>query len=95
MYKDFTKFINKGKERLFNDSLINVIVTEIKLKSRELNEYMILPRNCNQGILYNGEFYEKSNMIINMLSAKSLIQAKKLVKEGSEVDFKNTFEIKE
>lgn len=65
--KNISKFINKAKELRFNDALMNVVITEIRLKSGVLNEEMILPRSSNKGLYYNGEFYEQSAMIKDLL----------------------------
>ena len=88
-YIDFAKFINKSHERRFNDTLMKLIIIEIQLKSFDFNEEMILPRYFNKSTTYNGEVYERSGIIKEMLNKKALEQAKKLVKKGSEINFKN------
>lgn len=73
---------------------MRVLITEIKLKSGEINEEMILPRYYNKGIAYNGEFYKKSAMIKDLLPQKALIEIKTLTVAGSALDFETDAEIK-
>jgi hypothetical protein len=68
---------------------MKLIIIEIQLKSFDFNEEMILPRYFNKSTTYNGEVYERSGIIKEMLNKKALEQAKKLVKKGSEINFKN------
>ena len=89
MYEALAKFINRPKERPFNDALMRVVSVEIKLKSCDLNEEMILPRYYNKGILYNGERYEQSAMIKDLLPKKALEQLKELICQGAKMEFEN------
>ena len=91
--KNISKFINKAQEQRFNDALMNVVITEIRLKSGILNEEMILPCN-NKGIYYNGEFYEQSAMIKDLVPQKALLELKALVETGSKLNFENKQQIK-
>ena len=88
-YKDFAKFINKSHERIFNETVIRIIITEIQLKSGEFNEEMIVPRYFNKSTFYHGEEYKYSAKIKDLLNKKAIIQAKELVKIGSSIDFKS------
>ena len=89
-YKDLAKFINKSHERIFNDSLMRLVIVEIKLKSFDFNENMILPRYFNKSVEYEGEIYLRSAFIKDLLSKKAIIQTKELIKKGSQIDFKTT-----
>lgn len=94
MYNNFSKFINKAQERIFNDCLINVVVLEIQLKSKEINKEMILPRYYNKSIVYNGQVYDRSAMIKDLVPKKALEELKALIIVGSETDFENKTQIK-
>ena len=83
MYNELSNFINKSHERRFNDSVMRMIIIEIKLKSGEFNEEMILPRYFNKPTVYNGEVYERSVAIKDYMPKKAIVQAKALVKKGS------------
>ena len=48
-YNDLAKFINKSHERRFNDALMKLVIVEIKLKSFDFNENIILP-TCRKWI---------------------------------------------
>ena len=87
MYTDLAKFINNAKERIFNDTLMKLVGIEIKLKSGNLNEEIILPRYYDKGIWYNGEYLERCGMIKNILPRKALEQLKELVRMGAKIDF--------
>ena len=89
-YNDLAKFINKSHERRFNDALMRLVIVEIKLKSFDFNENMILPRYFNKSVEYEGEIYLRSAFIKDLLSKKAIIQTKELRKKGSQIDFKNT-----
>lgn len=89
-YNDLAKFINKSHERRFNDALMKLVIVEIKLKSFDFNENMILPRDFNKSVEYEGEIYLRSAFIKDLLSKKAIIQTKELIKKGSQIDFKNT-----
>lgn len=93
-YSDFAAFINKSHERVFNDSIMRLIIIEIKLKSCDFNEQMILPRYFSGDTTYKGEVYKKTASIEDLLSKKAVQQAKELVKNGSSINFKNTNEIR-
>lgn len=67
MYDNLAKFINRANERVFNDSLMRVVVVEIKLKSGQINEEMILPRCYNKAIVYDGETYNKCAQIKDLI----------------------------
>lgn len=86
-YVDFAKFINKSHERVFNDTVMRIIITEIKLKSGDFNEFMIIPRYFNKSTFYQGEEYKYSAKINELLNKKAVQQAKELVKKGSLIDF--------
>lgn len=94
MYNNLKIFINKAQERIFNDYLMNLAVLEIQLKSKTLNETMILPRYYNKSIIYNGVVYERSAMIKDLVPKKALEELKKLILSGSAIVFKNKVEIK-
>lgn len=89
-YNDLAKFINKSHERRFNDALMKLVIVEIKLKSFDFNENIILPRYFNKSVEYEGEIYLRSAFIKDLLSKKAIIQTKELIKKGSQIDFKNT-----
>ena len=89
-YNDLAKFINKSHERRFNDALMRLIIVEIKLKSFDFNENIILPRYFNKSVEYDGEIYLRSAFIKDLLSKKAIIQTKELIKKGSQIDFKTT-----
>lgn len=89
-YIDFAKFINKSHERVFNDTIMRIIITEIQLKSSDFNEFMIIPRYFNKSTFYQGEEYKYSAKINELLNKKAVQQAKYLVKKGSKINFKNT-----
>lgn len=89
-YIDFAKFINKSHERVFNDTVMRIIITEIKLKSGDFNEFMIVPRYFNKSTFYQGEEYKRSAKINELLNKKAVQQAKELIKKGSKMDFKST-----
>jgi hypothetical protein len=89
-YSDLAKFINKSHERRFNDALMRVVIIEIKLKSFDFNENMILPRYFRKSVEYQGETYLESAFIKDLLNKKAIIQTKELIKKGSQMDFKNT-----
>jgi hypothetical protein len=89
MYQDLSYFINKSHERRFNDSVMRMIIVEIKLKSGELNEEAVLPRYFNKGVEYDGEVYEKSAVIKDFMPKKAIEQAKSLIKKGSLICFEN------
>ena len=89
MYHDLSSFINKSHERRFNDSVMRMIVVEIKLKSFDFNEDAILPRYFNKSTEYNGELYEKSVKIKDYMPKKAIVQAKELIKKGSNITFEN------
>ena len=93
-YVDLAKFINRSYERRFNDALMKLIIIEIQLKSGDFNEEMILPRYFNKSTVYQGEVYKKCAIISELLSKKSILQAKELVKKGSLLDFKNTEQLR-
>lgn len=86
-YIDFAKFINKSHERVFNDTVMRIIITEIKLKSGDFNEFMIIPRYFNKSTFYQGEEYKYSAKINELLNKKAVQQAKELVKKGSSINF--------
>lgn len=86
-YIDFAKFINKSHERVFNDTVMRIIITEIKLKSGDFNEFMIIPRYFNKSTFYQGEEYKYSAKINELLNKKAVQQAKELVRKGSSIDF--------
>lgn len=94
MYKNLASFINNANERIFNDRLIILTVTEIKLKSGDINEEMILPRYYSKDCLYNGEKYESAGMIKDVIPKAALSELKQLIIEGSNADFKSVAEIK-
>jgi hypothetical protein len=94
-YARFATFINNSRERCFNDRLMLLLVLEIKLKSFELNEELILPRYQNKSFEYKGEKYESSAMIKDVLPQKALSELKELVCEGGERDFETLAECKE
>ena len=89
-YNDLAKFINKSHERRFNDALMRLVIVEIKLKSFDFNENIILPRYFNKSVEYDGEIYLRSAFIKDLLSKKAIIQTKELIKKGSQIDFKTT-----
>ena len=86
-YIDFAKFINKSHERVFNDTVMRIIITEIQLKSNDFNEFMIVPRYFNKSTFYQGEEYKYSAKINELLNKKAVQQARELVKKGSSIDF--------
>lgn len=84
-----------AKERRFNDALMSVIVTEIMLCSGCINENMILPRYCNKGTWYAGEYYERCGTILEVLPKNALLELRQLVILGSKFNFKTKSEIKQ
>lgn len=72
-----------------------VIITEIMLSSGCVNENMILPRYYNKGIMYNGEYYDHSGSISEILPKKALVELHQLVSSGSKCNFKTKYEIKQ
>lgn len=93
-YNDLAKFINKSHERVFNDTVMRIIITEIKLKSGDFNEFMIIPRYFNKSTFYQGVEYKFSAKINELLNKKAVMQAKKLVEIGSKIDFKSTEQLR-
>lgn len=69
-------------------------VTEIKLKSGDINEEMILSRYYDKGVWYQGEYYDRSGIIKDVLSKKALSELKHLIMNGSKIDFENVAQIK-
>lgn len=94
MFKNLSRFINSAKERRFNDALMNVIILEILLKNRSINEELILPRYYNIDLIYNGQLYERSAMIKDLVPKKALAEIKVLIEKGSELNFENKQQIK-
>lgn len=90
MYNELSSFINKSHERRFNDSIMRAVITEIKLKSGDFNEEMILPRYFNKATKYNGEVYAKSAAIKELMPKKAIEQAKALVAKGSSINLEIT-----
>ena len=90
MYNELSSFINRSHERRFNDSIMRLIITEIKLQSGEFNEEMILPRYFNKPTKYNGEVYSKSAAIKELMPKKAIEQAKNLVAKGSSMNLEIT-----
>ncbi len=93
-YRNLAAFVNKANERIFNDRLIILAVTEIRLKSGGLNEELILPRYYAKDCVYNGERFERAGRIRDVMPAKALAELKALIVEGSKKDFKNNSQIK-
>ena len=87
-------FFNKAKERIFNDNLICSMALEIKLKSGNINEYLILPTYFDHNFFYNGVRIPYYISIQKMLSKEYLKELQSIIKEGSSMDFKNYNEIK-
>ena len=86
-YSDLAKFINKADERRFNDTLISVLVLEIKLKTGEINPQMILPRYHSEHIIYNGEYHAFHGKIGDVMPKKALRQIQQLAQKGASLDF--------
>ena len=93
-FEKLKKFFNKADERIFNDMLINVIFIEIALKIKEINENLILPRYRNKSVTYEGETYQYSGKIKDIVSNEILSEIKELIINGSAIDFKTKTEIK-
>ena len=73
---------------------MNVIILEILLKNRSINEELILPRYYNIDLIYNGQLYERSAMIKDLVPKKALAEIKVLIEKGSELNFENKQQIK-
>jgi hypothetical protein len=92
-YKSLTAYIKQKNNRIFKDNLLRLMLVEIKLKSGQIDEYMLLPTTYKSGVYCGRCWYEGYNHIINILSEKILQQVKQLVSKGSQMNFYNYLEI--
>ena len=96
MSTGLSKFINKAYERPFCDALVQLIAVEIKQKTGDFDEHMILPayfkHRIDDGVF--GYSYEPSAHIDDMLSKDKLAECRQIIKEGRLLGFQNYQEIK-
>jgi len=94
MYNNFKNFFNKGKDQKFCDNIAKFLLVEIKLKSGEINEDILLQCDKITNLVYNGEHFTNANTIKNGIPKSALAELKKLVAEGSKLNFENDAQIK-
>lgn len=104
-YKNFKRFIERAKERAFNDALMRLIFVSIKNQKTEIPHYMILPRYRGFSLgdiprkgehlhcWYQGHKYEYSTFIVDYMPKKALQEAELLLQEAVKNSFKKYSEI--
>lgn len=94
MYNNLKNFFIKGKDQLFCDNIAKLLVVEIKLKSGNINENLLLQCDKITNLVYNGEHFTNANIIKKGVPVKALIELQTLVAEGSKLDFETDAQIK-
>lgn len=94
MYNNLKNYFTKGRDQFFCDNLSKVLVVEIKLKSGNINENLLLQCDEVTNHIYGGERYKSVKSIKKGVSAKALTELQTLVAEGSKLNFENDAQIK-
>lgn len=93
MYSNLKKFLERGKDQVFIDALVAVILVEIKIKSGVIDENLIL-KSSSRNCVYDGELYKHSAQIKTAVPPKVINEIKNLLQDSLSESFESYSQIK-
>jgi hypothetical protein len=98
-YANLQEFINSESDDIFNNQLITLVLMEIKHKSGNINENIVLLCSNRHRVVYGGNaikerYYKHYSNLKQELPVAALNELNLLIFEGSKMDFPNAHKCK-